>query len=547
MLRWTCILTLVISGCVSLPAAGPPTFFATFDYLASDDHSVRKQAEQDLYTIAHHASRPGADRERDAVALACLGLLQKEQPDAQRELLLSVFSLTADRVSRFKQLPSLVDDPALASGLLRALARVDDPGAVRLLVARLPDPRAIRALGDQKSDAAARALLEVAAGQDEEAARAARHALARSGFPGVGPLLEEALKEQHAGALNDLLIFAERRLEAKDPLTAHEIYVELTGSEQPRGRVAAAVGLGRTQTPGSLELLVRLLDDQPDVQGAALAAIAGYRGKEAERRLISRTEAAAPEARAAALRALQMRGSRSLERLATEHLLDPDVEVRLTALDLLDDNSRSTLTAGSFEQIRADLEMIVLESAFAARKSWALDQLRGLGEDVSVYTRRAGFLLDWVLLGPMPAGTQEDFDELPFTLPPDLALQLPGKTESVGWKPFGSEQFEGSVLLEDLYKGVGQATAYAYCEFDAEEGSGLLKVGSDDGVAVWLNGKQVHRNLVDRGLTIDQDKVKVTFRAGSNQLLLKVSQSGGGWSFSARVTDADGRPIDMTR
>ncbi|MFH0945191.1 MAG: hypothetical protein V2A76_08345, partial [Planctomycetota bacterium] len=108
-------------------------------------------------------------------------------------------------------------------------------------------------------------------------------------------------------------------------------------------------------------------------------------------------------------------------------------------------------------------------------------------------------------------------------------------------------EFEGSVPLEDVFQNVERATAYAYCEFEVEEGSGLLKVGSDDGVAVWLNGRQVHRNLVDRGLTIDQDGVPVTFRAGPNELLVKVSQSGGGWSFSVRVTDAQGAPIDMSR
>jgi len=62
-----------------------------------------------------------------------------------------------------------------------------------------------------------------------------------------------------------------------------------------------------------------------------------------------------------------------------------------------------------------------------------------------------------------------------------------------------------------------------------------LLVGSDDGLAVWLNGEQYLSQLeVARGVTVDQDRMPVSLRAGNNLLLLKVTQYGGGWGVCAR-------------
>ena len=56
-----------------------------------------------------------------------------------------------------------------------------------------------------------------------------------------------------------------------------------------------------------------------------------------------------------------------------------------------------------------------------------------------------------------------------------------------------------------------------------------MGVGSDDGVKVWLNGKVVHVNNVHRGTTGVQDLFRVDLRAGSNLLLVKVTDRFGHW------------------
>ncbi|MHC4603013.1 MAG: hypothetical protein ACYS6W_06745 [Planctomycetota bacterium] len=78
--------------------------------------------------------------------------------------------------------------------------------------------------------------------------------------------------------------------------------------------------------------------------------------------------------------------------------------------------------------------------------------------------------------------------------------------------------------------------AYAWAQINmAEETHGVLGIGSDDSVKVWLNGKLVHKNLVVRGVIADNDRVPVTFKKGKNQLVLKILNTGGPWGFACRL------------
>ena len=70
-----------------------------------------------------------------------------------------------------------------------------------------------------------------------------------------------------------------------------------------------------------------------------------------------------------------------------------------------------------------------------------------------------------------------------------------------------------------------------------------LLLGSDDGVKAWLNGVVVLSNNVDRGLTVDQDLALVRLKKGTNDLLLKITQGGGGWAACARIIDSKGEPL----
>ena len=63
-------------------------------------------------------------------------------------------------------------------------------------------------------------------------------------------------------------------------------------------------------------------------------------------------------------------------------------------------------------------------------------------------------------------------------------------------------------------------------------------VGSDDAIKVWLNGKVVYKNAINRGAENFQNSFKVDLKAGDNLLLVKVGQSGSKWSMFVGI-DAD--------
>jgi hypothetical protein len=68
-----------------------------------------------------------------------------------------------------------------------------------------------------------------------------------------------------------------------------------------------------------------------------------------------------------------------------------------------------------------------------------------------------------------------------------------------------------------------------------------MGVNSDDSIKVWLNGEVVHTNSVNRGrgnANTFQDTFAVDLKRGSNLLMVKVSERGGGWGMYVGV-DAD--------
>ena len=170
-----------------------------------------------------------------------------------------------------------------------------------------------------------------------------------------------------------------------------------------------------------------------------------------------------------------------------------------------------------------------------------------LGEDPSAIPRSQGFLCHWWLLGPLPNPDNRAFDQAFI----DETSLAPLRLETVrvdnrllSWREIRIADPQGVVDLTQFFRQTEWVACYAYTEFvvdsdmDAE-----LRIGSDDSVKVWLNGQLVHQFGGMRGLTVDQDRVRARLRKGVNRLLLKVTQSGGGWEFCVRLVDLQGNPI----
>ena len=73
-----------------------------------------------------------------------------------------------------------------------------------------------------------------------------------------------------------------------------------------------------------------------------------------------------------------------------------------------------------------------------------------------------------------------------------------------------------------------------------------LLTGSDDALRVFLDGKPVVSKLVLRAPVPDEESVDLDLSAGRHQLLVEVSQGGGGWGLYLRFESLDGTPLRLT-
>ncbi len=165
------------------------------------------------------------------------------------------------------------------------------------------------------------------------------------------------------------------------------------------------------------------------------------------------------------------------------------------------------------------------------------------GTKTSQLANRAGFITNWWVTGPFPKATDRRFfPEQGFD-----TTEVGGKGfEKTSWRRVRVSNLWGVLDFGEIY-GKKPGVAYARTELSLpEEETCVLKVGSNDGVVLFLNGVKIYEKLVARGLTVDQDVVPVTFRKGSNALLAKVVNEGANWQLCVRVCDANGEPIDVS-
>lgn len=161
---------------------------------------------------------------------------------------------------------------------------------------------------------------------------------------------------------------------------------------------------------------------------------------------------------------------------------------------------------------------------------------------VMEYIPLMGFFTQWHLIGPFPWTASEGFTENPIGAPVvDLRATYTVGDKTLSWGRHDTGSLVNAMGLLGAHE---SASLFAYTTFDSsEEMAAQVRVGSDDGVCIWLNGESVHENNIDRGVLLDADVVPVTLRQGKNELLLQVTQGAGGWAFTARLTKPDGTPI----
>jgi hypothetical protein len=139
---------------------------------------------------------------------------------------------------------------------------------------------------------------------------------------------------------------------------------------------------------------------------------------------------------------------------------------------------------------------------------------------------------NWRYIGPFDNTGRRGFAT---AYPPEKEIVLDRKYkakggEEVGWKE--GKFTDGQVNSLALFANNNDAVVYLYREITCKAAMKLpVSLGSDDGLVVWLNGKSLVSQNVERGCAPDQARVTLDLKAGKNELLLKITQGGGDWAF----------------
>ena len=172
------------------------------------------------------------------------------------------------------------------------------------------------------------------------------------------------------------------------------------------------------------------------------------------------------------------------------------------------------------------------------RRSWDSAQTRA----------HADAITDWHVVGPFKSPVEGEIS-LDLETPVDKAITSNGSvdlTASFGkngtsrtWKKVTAGK-RGAVDLGEAVGRVDYAVAYGYAEVESVHArETVLRVRSDDGIQIWLNGKVVHKHEVWRGLNAGVDEVPVRLEAGGNRLVVKVDNYTSGWEYVVEVPKAN--------
>ena len=557
-------------------------------------------ADHALELVALTVLRESNDRR---LIQACIGQWASFPPESQLAVIDGVVNLgdealpivrtasqsphLAIRVAAWKamgELNDLASIPALAQAAAgserterqaarESLARLRSPGASEALLAELDHAATpekaelLRALGARQDSKAANVLLQNAAAGDEPVRLAALQSLQEIAPPeALSPLLEIAekagsddLRQQALEALSAIcqispdkdaatraVIEAEERL----PAAGQGAFLPLLAELGTADALTAAQAAGRSQDLELARKAVRALSQWPnagpanfllDLARAATdtalrtLALRGAISVTAAEPAISRRLALLNQALAEASRSDEKKQAlgqigqiptpEALE-IALKVMADPDVsnEASLAVLSIAEKLARSN--PGLAEQAAAKV-LQQNKGGELFQRAWAL-RLKP-GTDIP-------FIRDWVICGPYSrpgvVGATAIFN-IPF------GPETPG--QRVEWKAAPSEDH---VNLGAIFPGAENCAAYLRTTIVVpEDCSGVLLMGSDDGIKAWLNGMVVHSNNVDRGEVVDQDVAPVRLKKGPNELVFKITQGGGGWSACARIVGTDGSPL----
>ena len=137
----------------------------------------------------------------------------------------------------------------------------------------------------------------------------------------------------------------------------------------------------------------------------------------------------------------------------------------------------------------------------------------------------------WMLKGPIAKAELDGAAPDPATVYP-----TPGVEDWSAPVYFHDDKID----LDQYFGDPANCAAYAYAEFDAPASQEAeLWVGSDEGLRVWINGKEAYQFKGTRQHHLPNGRVPVAIRKGRNTCLVEALQTRGRYEFSLKICEPE--------
>lgn len=169
-----------------------------------------------------------------------------------------------------------------------------------------------------------------------------------------------------------------------------------------------------------------------------------------------------------------------------------------------------------------------------------------LGLDAFILNPIRDYIPEWMIIGPFI--NKRDSDILRYGIdsifPPEVQVNLSDSYSGANEKEIKWNRYEtpenGYFSLWDKVEPYEFVITYAFTYvYSPEDVVVPFFIGSDDGSKVFLNGEELYRFLDIRVAAPDQDTIQLPMNKGWNELLLKIENNFGGYSFYSRIRDVN--------
>jgi len=464
------------------------------------------------------------DESRD-VRQAAVNSLRRMNRSVAVELLMAGLRDDSYRVRR--SAAGMLAEPRLSAGVKFARAEAlveaarDEDASVR--------KHAVQALGNLSDKRALNTLLNALADGDRSVRRQAVRALGNVGGESVVEPLMGMLEDRYVR--RDAAEVLGRTGDPEGVNAAVEAMVSDLGHEDLRVSTSAAETLGKIGGENAVAPLIKALKDTRwRVREVAARSLGSMGADRAAQPLVEALGDAEPSVRRAAAEAIHGLGDPQAVGLAVKAMLndlsDRDPRVR--------ESSAEALGRLGSRSVVPQLMRVAKEDRFGNVRRAALSALAPL-TNIRIE--------HWSMIGPFDNTNRIGFEN---QYPPEKEIDLSGVYDGKGEKVQWSKHTEGKTSnLMPFFKTNQNVVIYALTSIvSPDDREAVFRVGSDDGIKVWLNDSLVWANDVYSGLAIDSDVFTVRLKSGKNKVLIKLTQGTIDCGFHLRITDDDGVPFN---